>query len=85
MPALEILARKKRKKPARQLPLELAKNYALPIAAQVIGVHVNTLWRAVYSDNLITYRIGRRRVVSGEQLKKWLDAGGKTSRTGVSA
>lgn len=61
-------------------PLELNRNYSVPEAAAAAGVAAITLWRAIYAERLRTYRIGRRRVVSGAQIKTWLDEGGKTAK-----
>ncbi len=62
--------------------LELNRNYSIPDGAAAAGVAAITLWRAIYSSNLQTYRVGRRRVVSGQQIKEWLESGGKTSGKG---
>lgn len=60
-------------------PLELNVNYSISNAAAVAGVSAITVWRAIHSNNLKTYRVGRRRVISGQQIQEWLEAGGKTS------
>lgn len=72
-------AKSKTKKPDNR-PLELNVNYSVDDAAVVAGVAAITLWRAIGSNNLKTYRVGRRRVVSGQQIKDWLENGGKTSK-----
>jgi len=82
MNELSVTARKKRKRSIRRLQLELARHYAIPEGADVVGVHPNTLWKAVYAGYLLTFRAGRRRLVSGQQLQDWLNAGGKTSKQG---
>lgn len=65
--------------------LEPNRNYSIPQGAAAAGVATITFWRAIYAGHLETYRAGRRRVVSGEQIKAWLDAGGKTSKKGGKA
>ncbi|MBS1790590.1 MAG: hypothetical protein JST85_22925 [Acidobacteria bacterium] len=62
--------------------LELNRNYSIPLGAKVAGCSAITFWRAIYAGHLETYRIGRRRTVSGAQILAWLEAGGKTSRAG---
>lgn len=63
-------------------PLELNMNYSVQDAVNVVGASAITLWRAIAAGHLETYRIGRKRLVSGEQLKRWLENGGKTSGKG---
>lgn len=76
-------AAKSKTKKSDNRPLELNMNYSIQEAAIVAGVAAITLWRAIAADHLKTYRVGRRRVVSGEQIKQWLENGGKTSGKGV--
>lgn len=78
-----IGAKPKTKKQPDNKPLELNMNYSVADAASVAGVSAITLWRAIAAGHLKTYRVGRRRVVSGEQIKHWLENGGKTSEKGV--
>ncbi|QQS46475.1 MAG: helix-turn-helix domain-containing protein [Acidobacteriota bacterium] len=63
------------------VPLDSTLNYSINDGAAAAGVSSTTIWRAVYSGNLETYRAGRRRIISGAQIKAWLEAGGKTGRT----
>ena len=71
-----------RRKPKRHQSntptLEINRNYSVPDGARAVGVAPITFWRAIYAGHLQTYRIGRRRVVSGAQIQQWMDAGGKT-------
>jgi excisionase family DNA binding protein len=64
--------------------LELAAHYSVKQAAAVVNCAEITIWRAISSANLQTHRTGRKRLISGAQLKNWLDAGGKTGATGGS-
>lgn len=61
-------------------PLETSRNYTVPEAALAIGVAAITIWRALESQNLKSYRVGRRVIVGGQHLLDWLEAGGKTSK-----
>jgi excisionase family DNA binding protein len=58
--------------------LDPLKNYSVPEAALTMGVSPITVWRAIYSENLKHYRVGRRVLVSGQHLLDWRDAGGRT-------
>jgi excisionase family DNA binding protein len=64
--------------------LDRQRNYSVTEAALTMGVAAVTIWRAIYSGHLRHYRVGRRVLVSGEQLVAWRDAGGKTGH-GASA
>lgn len=68
------------KRERRSIPLETTQNYSVRDGAAAAGVSAMTVWRAIYSGNLECYRAGRRRILSGAQIKAWLEAGGKTSR-----
>jgi hypothetical protein len=77
-----------RKKPSestshrkKSLPLESDRNYSVPDGARAAGVATITFWRAIYAGHLQTFRIGRRRIVSGSQILEWLKAGGKTGHS----
>lgn len=67
--------------------LDLSKNYGPTEGAIVAGVSASTFWRAIYlnqekpGQGLPHYRVGRRIVVSGEQIKAWLEKGGQTGRS----
>ena len=58
--------------------LELNKIYSVTEASQCLSISAVSIWRAIYNDHLKTYRIGRRRVISGDQLIAWRDSGGQT-------
>ena len=58
--------------------LEDGRNYSIAEGAAAAGVSAITFWRAIAAGHLQTYRAGRRRIVSGEHVKAWLEAGGKT-------
>jgi excisionase family DNA binding protein len=73
-----------RKKALSRLPrpaLEQSRNYQVNEAALTMGVAAITIWRAIYNGHLKHYRVGRRVLVSGEQLIAWRDAGGKTGHS----
>lgn len=86
MAAATVMAKAKpkarSKKQAQSPLLETDRNYSVSDGAAAAGVSGITFWRAIYAGHLLTYRVGRRRVVSGQQIKDWLDAGGKTSAKG---
>jgi excisionase family DNA binding protein len=72
-------------KKAKRTPSPLLENqriYSIPEGAAAAGVSTITFWRAIYAGHLKTYRAGRNRRISGEQIKTWLEAGGKTSQKG---
>lgn len=77
--ASEIIKSQRQLTAARR-PFEINQNYSVKEAATVAGVSAITIWRAIYAGHLQTYRAGRRRILSGAQVKAWLDAGGRTSR-----
>lgn len=60
--------------------LEDDRIYRIPEVAAVANCAVPTVWRAIYSQHLKTYRVGRYRRVAGAQIRAWLEAGGKTSK-----
>jgi hypothetical protein len=72
----------RKKRTVRRIPLELNRNYSVPEGAEAANVAPVTMWRAIAGNHLQTCRAGRRRIVSGQQIKDWLDAGGKTSKEG---
>jgi hypothetical protein len=62
--------------------LEPLRNYTVPEAARAIDVAAITIWRALESEHLKCYRVGRRVICNGGQhLIPWLEAGGKTNKT----
>lgn len=77
---IAVKAKTKNKVPPSTPLLELNRNYSIQDGAAAAGVSAITLWRAIYAGHLQTYRAGRRRIVNGEQIMTWLDAGGKTSK-----
>ena len=74
--------KRRRSKTQISKPLELNMNYSVQDAVNVVGASAITLWRAIAAGHLETYRVGRKRLLSGEQLKRWLENGGKTSGKG---
>lgn len=66
------------KKVAARPLLEAERNYSIPDGAAAAGVAAITFWRAIYAGHLQTYRAGRKRIVSGAQIKTWLESGGRT-------
>ncbi|MGH9847903.1 MAG: hypothetical protein ACREEM_55155 [Blastocatellia bacterium] len=77
----QVSAKQKGEVTAARPALDPQRNYSIPEGASVAGVAAITIWRAVYAGHCQTYRVGRRRIVSGAQLQAWLEAGGKTGRT----
>lgn len=86
MSAMTVATKAKTKTKAKanknnaRLPLETNCNYSVPDGAAAAGVAPVTFWRAIYGGHLQHYRVGRRVILSGAQIKAWLDAGGRTSR-----
>ena len=69
---------KKVVQPTYRPTLETSRNYPVKEGALCVGVSVATIWRAIQAGRLKTYRVGSRVIISGEQLKNWLESGGKT-------
>ncbi len=61
------------------IPLTPNRNFSVNEAAASLSINAITIWRAIWGGHLQTYRIGRRHVISTEQLLAWLEAGGKTT------
>lgn len=81
-PAKSKITSKSKLASAFRPPLELTAHYSVKQVAVVVNCAEITIWRAISSDNLKTHRTGRKRLISGAQIKAWLDAGGKTGATG---
>lgn len=92
MPAAAAQAKRARKpsplmKIKSRLSLELSKNYRPIEVPFVAGVSISTVWRAIYlnqekpEQGLAHYRVGRRIIVTGEQIKTWIEKGGETGRS----
>ncbi len=79
MGLVQTVSKARKKKVTPRPLLENDRNYSVAEAAAAAGCAEITAWRAIYSGRLQTYRIGRRRVVSGAQVRQWLEAGGQTA------
>ncbi|HQR32073.1 MAG TPA: helix-turn-helix domain-containing protein [Blastocatellia bacterium] len=66
------------------IPLEPNRNYSVNDAALALGISPMTVWRAIWAEALQTHRVGRRHIVSTDQIQTWLAGGGKTSRSSQS-
>lgn len=61
--------------------LEADRNFTVAEAALACGVAEITIWRALESGNLLSFRVGRRVILNGgKHLLPWLEAGGRTGR-----
>jgi hypothetical protein len=57
-----------------------SKNYTVYEAAAAVGCAAITIWRALDSQNLKCFRVGRRVIIGGQHLLDWLECGGRTGR-----
>jgi excisionase family DNA binding protein len=55
--------------------LDVARVYSVPEAAAILGVSVGAYYGAVARGEVPASRIGRRLVVSGAALQRFLDGG----------
>ena len=67
--------------PSARPLLEENRNYTIVEAASATGVSPTTIWRALDTERLQCFRVGRRIIVAGHHLKTWLTAGGQTGWT----
>ena len=65
--------------PIHTSPPRLAVSYTE--AARLIGCNARTIWSACASGELRAARIGRRRVISMDELQRWLEACSVTAST----
>jgi len=49
--------------------------YSVPEAAEVLGVHTNTVWHYVWSGEIPSRKLGRRVLIPASALEAWLDGG----------
>lgn len=80
MPATAASAKRKPTTAKARPEIIPARNYTVSESALAVGVSDITIWRALESDRLKCFRVGRRVICSGQHLLDWLKSGGKTTK-----
>jgi len=47
--------------------------YSVPELAEAIGVSVTHIWNAIRRNEIKTFTLGRRRLISGSELKRIME------------
>lgn len=60
-------------------------SYNLEEACAVTGLNRNALYRAIGTNSITTFKVGKRRMVSARALREFIDAREKEATSGVAA